>query len=137
MNQEKLNKIIQKFADERYEDDVDDKQIDELIDYVKDEFLKFWYEFNEQFENYTQADNSRLVNRKLKEKLDEVAKENGVKAKRPSNNDEIIDYASYVYSSILAIKITEVVKTKLLDEASKSQALSDDVYHKDALEQGG
>lgn len=94
------------------------------------QFLQFWYKFNEQFENYTKSDDSRLADRKLKAELDKIAKQNGVKIKGAANNDDLLNYAGYVFSGALAFKLVKHVKSELFKEASGSIKLGKSMYPK-------
>ncbi|MFT8630727.1 minor capsid protein [Liquorilactobacillus hordei] len=128
MNQEKLNKIIQKFADSRYSKDVNNSQIRKIINSSMDDFLKFWYEFNENFDDYTKADDSRLANKKLKAKLDKLAKEYSIKTKGVANNDDLLQYATYVHSSALAKDLVKYTGGELNNEAVESIAVGVTAY---------
>lgn len=93
-----------------------------------DDFLQFWHEFNEDFDDYTKADDSRLPNRKLKTKLDKLAKAYNIKIKGVSNNDDLLQYATYVHSSALAKDLVKYTHEELSNEAAESIAFSKAAY---------
>ncbi|EJF01249.1 phage head morphogenesis protein [Liquorilactobacillus mali] len=93
-----------------------------------DDFLQFWHEFNEDFDDYTKADDSRLANKKLKVKLDKLAKNYSIKTKGVVNNDDLLQYATYVHASALAKDLVEYTGGELNNEAAESIAFGVTAY---------
>lgn len=85
--------------------------------------MAFWYAFNEKHEDYTHADDSRYYDPALKEQLDRDAQEAGVKQKSVANNDELLSYAAYVYSTAVAIKAADYIGTTLGDLVKQTAKL--------------
>ncbi|MDN2452530.1 phage head morphogenesis protein [Lactobacillus sp. UCMA15818] len=98
-----------------------------------DEFLKFWHKFNEDFEDYTKADDSRLANKKLKAELDKLAKENGIKIKGAANNDDLLQYSTYVIASVIAVAVIDHVGNQLYQEAVFNIKFNAQTYENAAL----
>ncbi|MFB9770102.1 phage head morphogenesis protein [Lactiplantibacillus modestisalitolerans] len=76
-------------------------------------FLSFWYAFVEGNGDYDHASDSQLANQQLKQQVDQDARQAGVKTKPASTNDDLLQYAGYVYASILAFKLVDHVGGKL------------------------
>ncbi|MCT2908927.1 hypothetical protein EFT87_09695 [Schleiferilactobacillus harbinensis] len=64
----------------------------------------FWVAFLALHKTYSHADNSKLANQGLKQRLDKEAKQSGVSRKPVSTNDGLLQYAAFVYASTLAAK---------------------------------
>jgi len=93
-------------------------------------FMAFWYAFNEKHEDYTHADDSRYYDSELKERLDRDAQEAGVQQKSVANNDELLSYAAYVYSTAVAIKVADYIGITLGDLAKQTAKLGSSIYGK-------
>lgn len=93
-------------------------------------FLTFWYAFVEKNDDYDHADDSKLADQKIKSKLDHDAKKNGVETKPASNNDDLVQYAAYVYASIIAFKLVDHIGDELSRTARKASKLGQQVYGK-------
>lgn len=92
--------------------------------------MAFWYAFNEKHEDYTHADDSRYYDPELKEQVDRDAQEAGVQQKSVANNDELLSYAAYVYSTAVAIKVADYIGTDLGDLAKQTAKLGSSIYGK-------
>ncbi len=92
--------------------------------------MAFWYAFNEKHENYTHADDSRYYDPELKEQLDRDAKSAGVQQKSVANNDELLQYAAYVYATAVAIKVADYIGTTLGDLIKQTSKLGSSIYGK-------
>jgi len=91
-------------------------------------FLAFWYAFVEKNDDYSHADDSRLADKRLKHQVDEDAKKNDVQKKKASNNDELLQYAAYVYASILASKLIKQVSGQLFKTSKKTAQFGRKLY---------
>ncbi|MEN2351739.1 phage head morphogenesis protein [Lacticaseibacillus paracasei] len=118
---------IKAFADKQ---DKQHRQIASDVAKYTAAFMAFWYAFNEKHEDYTHADDSRYYDLELKEKLDRDAQEAGVQQKSVANNDELLSYAAYVYSTAVAVKAVEYIGITLGNLAKQTAKLGSSIYGK-------
>ncbi|WGI18563.1 minor capsid protein [Latilactobacillus sakei] len=120
--------LMKEYADKQAKADKNNKQIKKDLKKAMDELLIFWYEFNEDFDEYTKADDARIPNRQLKAKLDKLAAQNSVKRKPVANNDDLIMYAVYIVASVAAIKVVGYVSDALSQELANMIKLGKKMY---------
>ena len=93
-------------------------------------FMTFWYAFNEKHEDYTHADDSRYYDPELKEQVDRDAKSAGVTQTSIANNDELLQYAAYVYAAAVTMKVHYYIGTTLGDLVKQTAKLGSSIYGK-------
>lgn len=118
---------IKAFADKQ---DKKHRQIASDVAKYTATFMAFWYAFNEKHEDYTHADDSHYYDPELKEQLDRDAQSAGVQQKSVANNDELLSYAAYVYSTAVAISAVKYIGITLSDLVRQTAKLGSSIYGK-------
>ncbi|KRN77258.1 minor capsid protein [Weissella minor] len=96
------------------------KQLKREIAKVSAMYMAFWALFNEKNTDYTNADNSKIPDAELKIQLDEQARQNDITPQNVSNNNQLLDYATTVYTSILGANLINMMHNDLVEEQRKT-----------------
>lgn len=127
-NQQTIQRQAKTYADKLDKQTQSNKLISKDVAATLALFLAFWYAFVERNDDYDHADDSKLADEELKAQLDKDAKQNDVDQKQASNNDDLLQYAGYVYASILASKLIKHVGGQLSQTASTAAKLGQQMY---------
>lgn len=98
-------------ADQRHS-----KKLTSIIKGVSVVYLAWWALFQSKNPNYEQANNSNYPDQELTNELNQYAQENGFNRKQPANNDELLDYAALLFTSVAADKVVSYTRTQLLKD---------------------
>lgn len=98
-------------ADQRHS-----KKITSIVKSVSVVYLAWWALFQSKNPDYEQANNSNYPDHELTNELNTYADENGFNRKQPANNDELLDYATLLFTSVLADKVINYTRTQLLKD---------------------
>ena len=98
-------------ADQRHS-----KKLTSIVKSVSVVYLAWWALFQSKNPDYEQANNSNYPDTELMNELNTYADDNGFNRKQPANNDELIDYATLLFTSVLADKVINYTRTQLLKD---------------------
>jgi len=98
-------------ADQRHS-----KKLTSIIKGVSVSYLAWWALFQSKNPDYEQANNSNYPDQELSNELNQYAQENGFNRKQPANNDELLDYAALLFTSVVANKVINYTRTQLLKD---------------------
>lgn len=72
--------------------------------------------FQSKNPEYEQSSNSKYPDIELMNELNQYADDNGFNRKQPANNDELLDYAVVLFTSVLADRVINYTRTQLLKD---------------------
>ena len=98
-------------ADQRHS-----KKLNSIVKKVSVAYLAWWALFQSKNPDYEQANNSNYPDQELTNELNQYAQENGFNRKQPANNDELLDYAALLFTSVLADRVINYTRTQLLKD---------------------
>jgi len=85
--------------------------------------------FRDKNPQYTQSSNGNLPNQELVNELNGYADKNGFVTKTPANNDELIDYAALLFTSVAAAKVIDYTRTQLLKDKTYTAGMGAKMYN--------
>ena len=91
-------------------------------------YLVWWALFQDKNKQYTQANDSNYPDYELVNELNEYATENGMNTKQPANNAELLEYATLLYTSVLAYKSIDYINKQLLKDKHYTAEIGAKMY---------
>ena len=110
-------------------DEKNSKELEKLIKGVSNEFLVWWSEFVDKNPDYTHANDSHRPDKDLLDELKEYAEDNDIQLTAVRNNDDLLNAATLLFSSVLAYKAVKFVGNKLSIELDKTAEIGREAYH--------
>lgn len=117
------------------------KKLASIVKTVSASYLVWWALFQSKNPDYEQSSNSQYPDQELQNELNQYAYEHGFQQKQVANNDELLDYAALLFTSVVADKVTNYTRTQLLKDKTytaeqgaklynlSGNELSDNVVH--------
>lgn len=109
-------------------DEKNAKELEKLIKGVSNEFLVWWSKFVDKNPNYTHANNSHRPDKDLLDGLKEYADDHKVKLTAVRNNDDLLNAAALLFSSVSAYKSVDFISNKLLVELNNTAKIGQKAY---------
>lgn len=109
-------------------DEKNAKELEKLIKGVSNEFLVWWSEFVDKNPDYTHANDSHRPDKDLLDELKEYADDNDIKLTAVRNNDDLLNAATLLFSSVLAYKAIKLIGDKLSIELTNTARIGREVY---------
>lgn len=110
-------------------DEKNAKELEKLIKGVSNDFLVWWSEFVDENPNYTHANDSHRPNKDLLDELKEFAEDNDIQLPSVRNNDDLLNAATLLFSSVLAFKAVKFISNKLSIELTETAEIGREAYH--------
>lgn len=92
------------------------KKLASIVKTVSASYLVWWALFQSKNPDYEQSSNSQYPEAELQSELNQYAYEHGFQQKQVANNDELLDYAVVLFTSVLADKVINYTRTQLLKD---------------------
>lgn len=92
------------------------KKLASIVKTVSASYLVWWALFQSKNPEYEQSSNSQYPDNELQSELNQYAYEHGFQQKQVANNDELLDYAVVLFTSVLADKVINYTRTQLLKD---------------------
>lgn len=92
------------------------KELASIVKTVLASYLVWWALFQSKNPDYDQSSNSQYPDPELQSELNQYAYENGFQQKQVANNDELLDYAVVLFTSVLADRVIKYIRTQLLKD---------------------
>jgi len=92
------------------------KKLASIVKTVSASYLVWWALFQSKNPDYEQSSNSQYPDAELQSELNQYAQENGFNRKQPANNDELLDYAALLFTSVVTDKTIKYTRTQLLKD---------------------
>ena len=92
------------------------KKLSSIVKTVSASYLVWWALFRSKNPDYEQSSNSQYPGAELQNELKQYAYEHGFTQKQVANNDELLDYAVVLFTSVLADKVINYTRTQLLKD---------------------
>lgn len=92
------------------------KKLASIVKKVSASYLVWWALFQSKNPDYEQSSNSQYPDGELQNELNQYAYEHGFQQKQVANNDELLDYAVVLFTSVLADKVINYTRTQLLKD---------------------
>ncbi|CAH1857367.1 minor capsid protein [Convivina praedatoris] len=108
------------------------KLIDKIVKQQSLEFLAWWSLFQSKYPDFQQSDNSRAPDPELMSELNVYATKNGMNQVHVSNVDQMIEYATLLFTSIIALKSIRVVNQALRLDAKQTAEFGNKIYKQTA-----
>lgn len=109
-------------------DEKNAKKLEKLIKGVSNEFLVWWSEFVDKNPDYTHANDSHRPDKDLLDELQEYADDNKVKLTAVRNNDDLLNAASLLFSSVSAYKSVDFISKQLSVELKNTAEIGRKAY---------
>lgn len=109
-------------------DEKNAKELEKLIKGVSNEFFVWWSEFVDKNPEYTHANDSHRPDKDLLDELREYADDNKVKLTAVRNNDDLLNAAALLFSSVSAYKSVDFISNKLLAELNNTAKIGQKAY---------
>lgn len=97
-------------------DEANSRKLQRELKGVSVAFMAWWQTFTSKYPDYRQEDGTRFADNELRQELDEYARENGLRNEIVSNNEQLLTYATVVFSSVAAYKAIEFISGALTKE---------------------
>ena len=110
-------------------DEKNAKELEKLIKGVSNDFLIWWSEFVDKNPDYSHANDSHRPNKDLLDELKKYAEDNDIQLTSVRNNDDLLNVATLLFSSVLAYKAVEFIGNKLSIELDKTAEIGREAYH--------
>ncbi|CAK1247960.1 Uncharacterized protein R55210_AODCCCNP_01170 [Fructobacillus fructosus] len=91
-------------------------------------FLAWWGSFNDEYDDFDQADYSQYPDSELVSEIDHYAIQNGIKTVQVNNVDQLLEYALMVFTSVVALKAISYVGKSLKNEVKVTADFGRKVY---------
>ncbi|CAK8054125.1 minor capsid protein [Eupransor demetentiae] len=104
------------------------KVINKIVDENSKEFMQWWALFQSVYPEYDNTTNSQIPNHELVNMLDMYAIQHGLQPANVSNVDQLLDYASTVYSSVIASESITKINKSLHTDVSQTADLGQKIY---------
>lgn len=92
------------------------KKLASIVKTVSASYLVWWALFQSKNPDYEQSSNSQYPDQELQNELNQYAYEHGFQQKQVANNDELLDYAVVLFTSVLADRVINYTRTQLLKD---------------------
>lgn len=92
------------------------KKLASIVKTVSASYLVWWALFQSKNPDYEQSSNSQYPDPELQNELNQYSYEHGFQQKQVANNDELLDYAVVLFTSVLADKVINYTRTQLLKD---------------------
>lgn len=92
------------------------KKLASIVKTVSASYLVWWALFQSKNPDYEQSSNSQYPDGELQNELNQYAYEHGFQQKQVANNDELLDYAVVLFTSVLADRVINYTRTQLLKD---------------------
>ena len=92
------------------------KKLASIVKTVSASYLVWWALFQSKNPEYEQSSNSQYPDHELQNELNQYAYEHGFQQKQVANNDELLDYAVVLFTSVLADRVINYTRTQLLKD---------------------
>jgi len=92
------------------------KKLASIVKTVSASYLVWWALFQSKNPDYEQSSNSQYPDDELQSELSQYAYEHGFQQKQVANNDELLDYAVVLFTSVLADRVINYTRTQLLKD---------------------
>lgn len=110
-------------------DEKNAKELKKLIKGLSNDFLLWWSEFVDENPDYTHANDSHRPDKNLLDELKEFAENNDIQLPSVRNNDDLLNVATLLFSSVLAFKAVEFIGDKLSIELTETAKIGREAYH--------
>ena len=110
-------------------DEKNAKELEKLIKGVSNDFLVWWSEFVDKNPDYSHANDSHRPDKDLLDELKKYAEDNDIQLTSVRNNDDLLNAATLLFSSVLAYKAVEFIGNKLSIELDKTAEIGREAYH--------
>lgn len=92
------------------------KKLASIVKTVSASYLVWWAFFQSKNPDYEQSSNSQYPDQELQNELNQYAYEHGFQQKQVANNDELLDYAALLFTSVVTDKTINYTRTQLLKD---------------------
>ena len=104
------------------------KKLTAIVKGVSVAYLAWWALFQSKNPDYEPSNNSNYPDQELVNELNSYADENGFQHKNTANNDELIDYAVLLFTSVLADRVVNYTRTQLLKDKTYTAEIGAKMY---------
>lgn len=105
------------------------KKLASIVKTVSASYLVWWALFQSKNPDYEQSSNSQYPDHELQSELDQYAYEHGFQQKQVANNDELLDYAVVLFTSVLADRVINYTRTQLLKDKTFTAEQGAKIYN--------
>lgn len=109
-------------------DEKNTKKLEKLIKSVSNEFLVWWSEFVDKNPDYTHANDSHRPDEDLLDELREYADNNNVRLTATRNNDDLLNTAAALFSSVSAHRAVDFIGNELSSELMRTAEIGQKTY---------
>lgn len=104
------------------------KELNKMIANNQQAFLAWWGSFNDEYDDFDQADYSQYPDSELVSEIDHYAIQNGIKTVQVNNVDQLLEYGLMVFTSVVALKAISYVGKSLKNEVKVTADFGRKVY---------
>lgn len=105
------------------------KKLASIVKTVSASYLVWWALFQSKNPDYEQSSNSQYPEAELQNELNQYAYEHGFTQKQVANNDELLDYAVVLFTSVLADRVINYTRTQLLKDKTFTAEQGANLYN--------
>lgn len=105
------------------------KKLASIVKTVSASYLVWWALFQSKNPDYEQSSNSQYPEAELQNELSQYAYEHGFTQKQVANNDELLDYAVVLFTSVIADRVINYTRTQLLKDKTFTAEQGANLYN--------